>query len=312
MVHTLFFRQILRIGVIVAILCGVVALQHPDTTFAVDNSTKGLTVSPLRTEITVDPGTSQDQTLTLKNTNDRPISVRLTAEEFSVINQQYDYAFNTETQLIKWVTFTPDTLDIAVGETKKATFRIGVPLTAEPGGRYLSLFASTKTGTSSDGAESLQRVASLVYITVNGDVSRSGNLVSLNAPWITTGPNSWSIALQNTGTTHYHSRYNVVIQSLFGGNDVAGMNGSALILPGTVRLVSDALPLPPGPGIYKAIYTIGLGDTPARVETRYLIYLPPVAIIVSLFSLILITSLISEYRSRKRKKSNRSEEQPYK
>ncbi len=279
----------------------------------VPNMVKGLTVSPLRTELTIDPGTSQDSKLTLTNSNDHPITVHLSVEEFSVIDPQYDYAFNAETQLTSWVTFSPDTLDLAVGQTKTATFRVGVPLSAEPGGRYLSMFVTTDAGSPVDGVVSQQRIASLIYLTVNGKISRSGHLVSLNAPWLLTGKTDWTANVQNTGSTHYDSRYNVTIQPLIGTQTVASSTSSALILPGTIRLIQNSIPLPNLPGIYKAVYTIGLGDTPAVVKTLYIIYLPPVAIIVSIFAIILVVSLISEYRARSKKhKASSSEERPYK
>jgi hypothetical protein len=299
-IHKKIFSNYVRIGAIVAILLFAATGQNNHDAYA--SAMKGLTVSPLRTETSIAPGTSQDQTLTVSNTNDRPITVRLSTEEFSVIDQNYDYSFNTQTQLTKWVTFTPDTLNLAVGETKSAIFRIGVPLGAEPGGRYLSLFATTNAGTSNNGVVSQQRVGSLVYLTVTGHISRSGHLVSLNAPWITTGPTKWSAALQNTGTTHYHSRYNVVLEPIIGSNNsIATASGDALILPATVRLVEDTMPLPTFPGIYKVVYTIGLGDSPLRIETRIMVYMPPVAIIVLLFAVILLISLITDYNARKKR-----------
>jgi hypothetical protein len=268
---------------------------------------KGLTIFPLRTELSIAPGTSQDRTLTLSNTNDHPITVQLTTEEFSVIDQNYDYAFNAATQPTKWVTFTPSTLDLAVGETKTATFRIGVPLNAEPGGKYLSMFATTSTGSTDNGVVSQQRIGSLIYLTVAGDISRSGRLASLSAPWIILGPTKWAALLQNTGTTHYHSRYTVSLQPFIGNSDaLTSISGDALILPGTVRLVGDSIPLPTFPGIYKVVYTIGLGDSPAHVETRIIVYIPPVAIIVLLFAAILLFSLITDQRSRNKRKATTS------
>jgi hypothetical protein len=297
----------------VFVMCAILTDQGIFAVEPVAKTVKGLTVSPLRTELSVDPGTSQDSTLTLTNSNDHPITVTLTTEEFSVIDQQYDYAFNAATQLTKWVTFTPDTLDLAPGQTKTATFRVGVPLGAEPGGRYLSMFATTDAGTPVDGVVSQQRIASLIYLTVNGDVSRSGHLISFAAPWFVTGTTDWTANLQNTGTTHYHSRYNVVVQPLIGNQVVASSTSSSLVLPGTIRNVTGSIPLPNFPGIYKVTYTIGLGDTPAVVETRYIVYFPPVAIITSIFGVVLLASIVSEYRSRKKKnKSNSSEGRQYK
>lgn len=260
---------------------------------------KGLTVSPLRTELDISPGTSLDKSLIVTNSTDKPMTVNVSAEEFNVTNQQYDYAFTAESDVTKWVTFSSPEVDLAVGESKTISFMVGVPLTAEPGGRYISLFASTDSETHSGGVSSRQRIASLLYITVIGDVSRAGHLVSLVSPWAVGGDSTWSVALQNTGTTHFRSRYNVKVQNVVGRAVVATMAGDALILPGTVRAVSDTLPVPQIPGLYKYIYTIGLGDTPATVETRFVLYVPPVAIVVVVVAIMLLMSGLLRRRPRK-------------
>ncbi len=261
---------------------------------------KGLMLSPLRSELDIAPGTSLDGTLTVTNSTDKVMAVSLDAEAFSVINQQYDYAFTRESALAKWVTFTPAEATLAAGESQTILFTVGVPLTAEPGGRYIGLFVSTNTAIQDGGVSSRQRIASLLYITVTGDVSRVGHLVSLSSPWAVGGDSRWSVAVQNTGTTHFRSRYNVNVQNVVGHAVVASMAGDALILPGTVRSVSDTLPLPRLPGLYKYIYTIGLGDTPATVETRYVLYLPPAAIVVVVIAIILLVSGLLRRRPNKR------------
>lgn len=240
---------------------------------------KGLTLSPLRSELNIAPGTSLDGKLTVTNSTDKPMSVQLDAEEFKVIDQQYDYAFTEDSDTAKWVSFTPVEADLTTGQSKVISFRVGVPLSAEPGGRYISLFASTDTGTTGGSTSSRQRVGSLLYITVLGDVTRNGNLMSLTSPWAIGGGSMWSMALQNTGTTHFRSQYTVQVQKIIGGGTVASLSGDVLILPGTVRTVPDKIPLPQLPGIYKVVYTIGLGDKPSAVETRWVIYAPLWAII---------------------------------
>jgi len=240
---------------------------------------KGLTLSPLRNELEVAPGTSLDGILTVTNSTDKPMVVQLSAEEFSVINQQYDYAFTAESNVAKWVTFKTLEVDLGVGESSKVMFTVSAPLSAEPGGRYISLFASTDVKTSDSGVSSRQRIASLLYITVIGDVTRSGNLISLSSPWLAINSSTWGVVLQNTGSTHFRSRYNIQVMDLFGG-EVTKIQGDVLVLPGTVRAISNELPLPQMPGIYKVVYNVGLGDTAARVEIRYILYMPLIAIII--------------------------------
>lgn len=263
---------------------------------------KGLTLSPLRTELDITPGTSLDGFLKVTNNSTKPMSVTMTAEAFSVINQQYDYAFTAESNVVKWVTFNYPEISLEPGKSQDVKYMVGVPLSAEPGGRYISLFASTDTSDPTDsGILSKQRVASLLYITVLGDVSRVGHLVSLTSPWLISGDSTWSAALQNTGTTHYRSRYNLQIKDLIFNGTAARMSGEALILPGTVRLVSDKLPAPFWPGLYKAEYNIGLGDNPAVTKTLLILYLPFWATIIVLLIIVALGYWLFQKRTVKSK-----------
>lgn len=250
---------------------------------------KGLTLSPLRTELNISPGTAQNGQLKITNNSEKLMTVTMSSEVFSVTNPQYDYAFNTDSDLAKWVSFNHPEINLESGKSETIQYTVGAPLSAEPGGRYLSIFASTDSGLVSNGVESRQRVASLFYITVLGDVSRVGHLLSLSSPWFISGNSSWNVTLQNTGTTHYRSRYNLQIKDLILGQTASKMSGEALVLPNTIRLISDSLPAPFWPGLYKAVYNIGLGDNPAVTKTRLILYMP---IWTTILAVVIIAALI--------------------
>lgn len=297
---------------VILAMCLLLVLMSSSMAGAVTSSDSGLTLSPLRTELQIIPGTSVDGVLTITNTTESQMSVTLNSESFSVINPQYDYMFDKETELSRWVRFSEATFDLQKDASRDVTFTVGVPITAEPGGRYISLFASYDTVSSgSEATISRQRVASLLYVTVSGDVTRQGSMLSLTSPAYIDGSKSqWSTSIRNSGTTHFRSRYSVSIENLIGSGSIATMTGNALILPGTIRQVTDVLPLPKLPGIYKVVYTIGLGDTPAVTETRFIVYIPTVVIVVVSVAIVLIVSLLTQ-KVRKRR-TNRSEAQRYK
>lgn len=251
---------------------------------------KGLMLSPLRNELNIAPGTSIRGDLTVTNSTNSEINIDLIAEEFNVINQQYDYKFMPESDLTKWIKFDKNNVDIASGKSAKINYHVGVPLSAEPGGRYISLFASTDTKVDENNINSRQRVAMLLYINVTGDVSREGHLLSLNTPWFIGVQNKWSMTIQNKGTTHFRSRYSVAIKNIFTNNIAVKKSGDALILPGSVRLITDDMLIPKLPGIYKVFYKIGLGDTPSVTEIRYIIFLPIYLIVI--FIVLVITIII--------------------
>lgn len=261
---------------------------------------KDFTLTPLRTEFNIAPGTSQDGVLSVTNTTDVDMTVQFSAEAFSVINQQYDYAFDAESKLSDWVYFAKDKIQLAPGAPRDVKYTVGVPLSAEPGGRYISLFASTDTGDSGTGVNSRQRIGSLLYITVLGDVSREGHLLGLSSPLFVGDVSRFSMTIQNTGTTHFKSRYSVTLNNIFGGKESATTTNETLILPGTIRAVLDYMPTPSWPGAYKVTYSIGLGDTPAVTREHYIIYLP------SVFLAGLVTAIIALISMRFYLKSRRS------
>jgi hypothetical protein len=270
----------------------VVGLGLTQTVFATDTAVikpKGLTLSPLRTELEIAPGTSLDGVLTVTNSTDKPMTVDLVAEEFKVTDKNYDYEFIAETEVSKWATFKPSEVILKAGESRKIKYTVGAPLTAEPGGYYISLFASTIVGSADDADNSRQRVASLLYITVSSDVlgaaTRVGHVLSLSSPWLVTDKGTWGMTLQNGGTTHYRSNYSIKVEDLFGGK-VGDDQNSALILPSTIRALSGKLPLPSIPGVYKIIYTIGLGDVSDSTEVRYVLFLPIWAMMIIIVAIV--------------------------
>lgn len=265
---------------------------------------KGLTVYPIRNELNIEPGMSYYGSLTVTNSTDKAMEVSLSAEVFNVINQQYDYAFTAESNVVKWVNFESLGVSLLPNESKEVKYNIGVPLSAEPGGRYISLFATNDIETQDGGISSRQRIASLLYITVAGNISRTGHLLSLNSPWLISGSSSWSAILRNSGTTHFRSRYNVKINGIVSGGQFASASGDALILPGTVRLINDELPMPILPGIYRLEYEIGLGDTPAQNVSRLIIYMPywslffiAIAVLAVIYWIILIKKKSIKYKN---------------
>lgn len=276
-------------------LCGVLLVLvsvfiYPSVAKSTDEVNflhKGLTLSPVRNEIKITPGASFEGSLSITNSLDQQIEVYLNAEEFSVINQNYDYAFTDESDVAGWVRFDTETVALQSQQSYIVKYIISVPLMAEPGGRYISIFASTETNVNS-GIKSRQRIASLLYIDVTGEVSRLGKLIALNNPWLVFNGGDWSASLQNSGTTHYVSRYKVSLSELIGSYVVSDVSGDAMVLPGTVRLINDKLPVFSWPGVYKLTFEVGLGDTPGVRETRYVLYLPYYAIVILIFLFVTI------------------------
>lgn len=258
--------------------------------------TKSISIAPLREESEVRPGLAHDGVLLIKNSGDKTQRIDLSAETFNVINQAYDYVFVPDTTEAKWVAFEKTSLTLNPGKSVTVSYRVNVPIDAEPAGYYLALFALNRPATgSTGGVSSTERVASLLYLTVLGDATRAGNLVTLQSPTVIFDRGNWSATIQNTGSLHFRSTYKTSIQSVF-GNQLTSTEDSRLILPNSVRLIDSDLSLPPILGLYKVVYSVSLGDSPGREETRYFLYLP---LVQTLLIIAIIGSLVVLFRKRR-------------
>lgn len=275
----------------------IVAVATASPTHAVTQPERSLGISPLRSELTIIPGASFDGKLTLTNSGKDSLSVTLDAEVFSVTNEVYDYSFDPAGKGVDWVTFDRTSIPLDPGKSATISYKVAVPIDAEPGGRYLSLFASSSPTADAGGVVSINRVASLLYVTVAGDLSRTGKVLTFNSPLVTFGDSSWTATLQNSGSTHFHSLYNVNVKYLFGGGTITTTQGDSLILPSTVRLLTQPIAHPEWLGVYRLEYTISLGDVPAQQETRYILYLPAVQ------SLLLLGIIIGLFLLRPKRKN---------
>jgi hypothetical protein len=241
-------------------------------------SKSSITISPLREEGEIDPGFVYSGSLLIKNSGTSAQHISLSAETFNVTNQSYDYLFKTGTAESQWVTFDQSSLSLAPNEFTTISYQVSVPIGAEPGGYYLALFAlNTPSGSTTGGIIPTERVASLLYLTVSGEATRSGQLIQLQSPLVIFGEASWSATLQNNGTLHYRTFYSSKVSSVL-DQQLSFHEDTRLILPGSVRLIEAPIQAPEILGLYKITYTVSLGDNPSREETRWFLYLPPLQI----------------------------------
>lgn len=200
-----------------------------------------------------------------------------------------------------WVLFENRTFTLASNKSSLLRYQLAVLLKAEPGGRYISVFASTLASESKTNAEPLvQRLSSLLYVTVAGDVTRTGSLLGFTAPKATTKDIAWSAQIRNSGSTHFRTKYVATVSSMFGMR-VSEATGDALILPGTVRLVSDKVSIKT-PGIYRIDYALGLGDSPAHKQSTWVVYMLVYAAVIAVIIVgSLVLSSFSVYKHKKRR-----------
>lgn len=130
--------------------------------------------------------------------------------------------------IVDYISFPENTINLALGERARIPVTITVPADAEPGGHYGSIFISTlrKGEAATDAAPQptspiIARIGSLVFLTVKGDVERSGitsgvDVIDNGKLWFEEGPIDLGITYENTGSVHLNPYGEISITNMIG------------------------------------------------------------------------------------------------
>lgn len=131
--------------------------------------------------------------------------------------------------LVDFITFPETFLDLDLGERARIPVAINVPDNASPGGYFGAVLVSTvRKASGGEGfaprSPIIARVASLIFLTVEGEVVKSGEVISLDTVndsqnwglWYEKGPIDFGILYENTGTIHLNPYGEISITNILG------------------------------------------------------------------------------------------------
>ncbi len=285
-----FFRIILAILVVTSI---------PLVTHAKEPNSTGLAVAPVRQEMTVVAGKLTQGAIRVANYTDDKLTVNLSVQQFSAIDYVYDYQFTTPVK--DWIVFEKTYITLGPGQDKKVNFTVNAPNTTSPGGYYFALFASADM--SGAVVKRVARVTSLLYLSVDGKLTRTGSITDDIVPFFvydSTIPYTFNV--KNTGNVHYGAFFYGQLEGFFYDQPRVGVGH--VLLPGTIRAVGGSIPAPFFPGLYKMTYgyKTDVSDNEV-VKTTYIIYIPPWSLAALVLVLFIIKWFWQNKRARHRHKS---------
>lgn len=202
------------------------------TTEAAAQAILPLTVAPARQEITVDPGEQTAINVRFYNTSDSPISGIVKVADFIVDdNQGSPRIIENVSQApprfaaSNWLTLPYDKITIAGNDKVSLQAKIKVPDNATAGGRYIAVyFEPSGTIPQAVGAQKeagtgiISRIASLVYLTVNGPVTENA-IVSrfFTKSFWEYGPIEVQTEILNRSDLHIRPKGVISLTNAFGG-----------------------------------------------------------------------------------------------
>ncbi len=265
---------------------------------------ESLTISPLRTEVNLATGQSYNGSIKLKNDGDQALDVEIYSADFSVTNEAYDQEFSQPDNPLavnNWFDFEQTKYRLAPHSSQVVRYKISAPSNAEPGGHYATIFAQTKGQVQkpSDVVE-IKRVASLVYITIAGEISKGGNIESLNSKfWHSTSPINSQLRLKNSGNVHYRVDGYERLKNIL-NQEVTSSRINGLLLPNTVRAINTTIDAPKWPGLYRLEAQVSFPGGKINTTSKWILYLPPGYI--ALLGIVLIGAVVVLVRYLMRKK----------
>jgi hypothetical protein len=258
---------------------------------AASNAGKGLLISPSYQYIKINAGSPKTGDFTIADLSNKPITVNLSVKQFSVTDYTYDYQFSDPSN--NWLKLGVTQTILQPGQSQRVVYSISPAKDAAPGGYYYTIFASTNFG--SGGISATVQAATLLYITVEGLLIKTGRLDSSTIQRINFGKQiPYRLSTTNTGNIYYFAYFSGSLRGMFTSR--TALSTTHLLFPGKARQITGSIPSPVLPGIYKATYGYRTDSGTTVVQSRDIVFIPPWSIAV----LLLILFLASKVRRHKK------------
>lgn len=256
-----------------AVLCSLVLSAWIPQNQAAEAATKatGLSISPLYQYTQVQAGSPQNGSITIADLNSTPMTVSLSVKRFSVSDYTYDYSFSAPGN--DWINLGQTEASLQPGQSQKVAYSLNVPAGAAPGGYYYTLLASANLG--NHGLNTTVQAASLLYVTVAGQLVQTGRIEHSKIPWFSFGKGvTYSLDALNTGNVHYFVYTSGSLHGMFLSKQSAAL--TYLLMPGHLRRLTGTIPAPWLPGIYHASYGYHTDSSSKLItRSRSILFIPP-------------------------------------
>lgn len=314
-----FFKVGLAISVVATLALAGIATTSAQVSEETETANT-MRVSPVRTDVTVDPGEQKIIPITITNPTSQRVSVRVIQNDFvaedergtpAVILDETEYA---PSHSLKRFLTPIENLILEPGETRVVEVEVIVPENAEPGG-YFGAIRFAPTSPDDGGQVNLSAsVAPIILLTVSGDAPEKLNLTDFAIQQDGRSKNFFvdgeglqaTVRFKNEGKVQAGPFGRV---SVMKGDEVvyeADFNEKTqrdMVLPGSARRWEIPLANTEGFGRYTVSATFTYGSSNQTVETSEMFWVVPVTILVAagVALLLVVAAIVGFVVSRRRK-----------
>jgi hypothetical protein len=246
------------------------------------------------------PGSTIETTIQVKNSSDIPLTLTTAAEDFIVdqdtgdpIPVKEDVPSNWS--LASWLTIAPTVHSLAPREIAQLKVIVKVPTDALPGGHYAMILhspSSTSDTANGSGSSISQRVGTLLYFVVDGQVNEEAYIRQIeNHSFFEFGPVPFSFKIENRSDIHLRPHIQVEIRNMLGQKIDTFQVETQNIFPGNLRSFSDQWSRKWGVGRYAATILASYGSQGKIIQGQFYFWMFPIRLF--LIGALLIACILS-------------------
>ncbi len=273
-----------------------------------------MTMSPTSLRYELDAGKSASGSLTLINDGTEAYDFKVYSTPYNVSGEDYIQSFQlkpAQTNVASWIKTSQVPLHLEPGKHVAVPYEISVPSGVGPGGYYAVIFTETKVepkGTS--GVASKKRVGAILYLRVNGAVDEQGRLLSFKTDfWQTEPPLKTTLRLSNEGNVHYQADASIYVADLF-GNVKAKLQTSHVVLPQTIRKISQEWKGAPSFGLFRVYGSVNMLGRTENLGTHYVLIMSSLFFIIVVTAFTFLAIVCTALAIRQRKSKSKSKPKP--
>lgn len=299
------FRVVL--SVIIAVGVAVTGTLGTQQSFAQNNTEgNGIRVSPVRTDVTMNPGESRSITLTIQNITGASSEFQAVINDFVPKGEAGQPALILEADkyapshsLKRFIAKIPN-VSVNKGEYKEVKAVITVPKDAAAGGYYGAVRFVTANDALNKNVTLSASVASIVLVRVNGDIVENMALESLDvrnsersnsaSSFFTSNKNLYVVArFKNMGSSHEQPFGKVVLKKgdkVLQTTEINNAEVKGNVLPDSVRRFSVKLDKVGSWGKYTVEGNFGYGSTGQLISGKTSFFVFPLALIIAILVVV--------------------------
>ncbi len=265
-----------------------------------------LTISPTSIRPDINPGSVKTGSFEAINQGQQGYNVIIYAAPYSVKSENYTPDFLPipgAPSVASWLHFSQTSATIQPNQTLTIDYTLTVPANTPAGGYYAVAFVETQAPKNVTGVIVNEQVGEIFYIQVAGPVVQSGKVLSWSSPFLQKPPLTYSLRLENSGGLHYFSNISIIVKDIFNSPKFT-LNTQKVVLPQTIRQISDNWTKTPSLGFFKVTGTVTILGHNHKLPTKYVLVMSQtVRYIFVIIGILLVLAVIARLLfSRKRRK----------